>query len=106
MAEFLLVTVLVFGGGGFMMGQALADTWRPVWHSVPYGLMMTAANRFIDVSLFQGTWAGLQFWLGDAVVIIGLANFAYRITLARKMVSQYPWLYERSGLFSWRERAS
>jgi hypothetical protein len=27
------------------------------------------------------------------------------MTQARKMVKQYPWLYERSGLFSWRERS-
>jgi hypothetical protein len=26
------------------------------------------------------------------------------VTKARKMVCQYPWLYERSGLFSWRDR--
>jgi branched-chain amino acid transport system ATP-binding protein len=37
-----------------------------------------------------------------ALVAIGL--FAYRLNRARKMVSQYPWLYERAGLFRWRDR--
>jgi len=26
--------------------------------------------------------------------------------MARKMVTQYPWIYERAGLLSWREKAS
>jgi hypothetical protein len=26
------------------------------------------------------------------------------ITIARKMVSQYPWLYERAGLLAWRPK--
>jgi hypothetical protein len=30
--------------------------------------------------------------------------FAHRLTLARKMASQYPWIYERAGLLGWRER--
>ena len=30
---------------------------------------------------------------------------AYQVTRARWMVTQYPWLYERAGLFSWREKA-
>ena len=28
-----------------------------------------------------------------------------RITQARKMVTQYPWIYERNGLFGWRLKA-
>ncbi|WP_338019209.1 DUF6867 family protein [Azospirillum doebereinerae] len=28
----------------------------------------------------------------------------HRIAIARRMVNQYPWLYERNGPFAWRER--
>jgi len=28
---------------------------------------------------------------------------AYRVIRAHKMVTQYPWLYQRAGLFSWRK---
>jgi len=31
---------------------------------------------------------------------------AYRLTLARRMTVQYPWLYERTGIFTWRNRKS
>jgi uncharacterized protein DUF6867 len=37
-------------------------------------------------------------------VILAIALSAHRFTLARKMVAQYPWLYERSGLLNWREK--
>jgi hypothetical protein len=46
----------------------------------------------------------VSHYLLDAVIIIVIALLAHRITLARKMVQQYPWLYERSGLLSWRAR--
>ena len=44
-------------------------------------------------------------YLMNVLVIVAAALFAYRITLVRKMASQYPWLYERVGLFGWRSRA-
>jgi hypothetical protein len=40
----------------------------------------------------------------DAAVLMLIAAFAFRLTRARKMVSQYPWLYERVGVFGWRSR--
>ena len=43
-------------------------------------------------------------WLVDFLVLLALASLAYRVTLAHKMVTQYPWLYERAGLFSWRPK--
>ncbi len=32
------------------------------------------------------------------------ATFAYRLTRARQMVRQYPWLYRRKGLLGWDDR--
>ncbi|MDY0883234.1 DUF6867 family protein [Dongia soli] len=103
---FIGLTVILFGGASFMMGQAIAETWRPMWQNVPYGLLLAAANRFFDGALFGGSWSDWKQYVLDAVVIVGIALFAYRITQARKMVWQYPWLYERSGLISWREKAT
>jgi hypothetical protein len=39
-------------------------------------------------------------------VITALALAAYRLTVVRKMVSQYPWRYEQVSLWSFREKAS
>ena len=38
------------------------------------------------------------------IVQLVLAAFAYRLTRARQMVRQYPWLYRRKGLLGWEER--
>ncbi|HEY3146576.1 MAG TPA: hypothetical protein VGJ75_09505 [Dongiaceae bacterium] len=43
-------------------------------------------------------------YLLEAVFIAAVSLLAYRITMARKMVSQYPWLYERTGLMAWRAK--
>ena len=103
--EILGVSLVLFGFASFLMGQAIAETWRPAWQNVGYGLLLALGNHFIDCALFGGDWLSLSHYLLDAVIIIAIALFAHRVTLARKMVQQYPWLYERSGLLSWRERA-
>ncbi|WP_395019932.1 DUF6867 family protein [Dongia sp.] len=102
--EVLGVTFVLFGFAAFLMGQAIADTWRPAWQNVTYGLLLAVGNHFIDFALFQGDWLSISHYLLDAVIIVAIALFAHRMTLARKMVQQYPWLYERSGLLSWRVR--
>lgn len=105
-AEFVVMTVVLFGGAGFLMGQALAQTWRPGWQLVPYSLLMAAANRILAYALFSGDLAAMAPLVLDFAVVAGLAAFAYRITQARTMARQYPWLYEQDGLFGWRERSA
>ena len=46
---------------------------------------------------------GIEFSL-LALMIVGITAVAFRLTLARKVPLQYPWLYERRGLFGWREK--
>jgi hypothetical protein len=99
---FLGLTVILFGGCAFMTGQALAATWRPWWQIIPYGLMMGAADRFLGYALFGGELLSVGGWLFDSTVIILVAAVAFRLTRARRMAEQYPWLYRRDGLFGWR----
>ena len=103
---FLFLTVVLFGGASFMMGQALAETWRPVWHNIVYGVLLVAAERFFAWALFKAPAINIPAILLNAVVIITFALLAYRLTQARKMVAQYPWIYERTGVFTWREKAT
>jgi hypothetical protein len=98
---FIGVTVVLFGGAAFLMGQAIGGTWRPAWQNVAYGLMLGVANRFLVFALFGGPFLEPVPYLFNTAVLVGLALLAYRLTLVHKMVSQYPWLYERAGLFSW-----
>jgi len=104
LGEFFGVSIVLFGFAAFLMGQAIGETWRPAWQNVGYGLFLAAGNHFIDCALFGKDWLSYTHYLVDAAVIIGIALFAHRVTLARKMVQQYPWLYQRSGLLSWRAR--
>ncbi len=101
---FLGVTVILMGGTGCLMGQALARGWRPVWQVVGYGLLLGLADRFLTFALFDGTLMTLAGYAVDTAVIVAFALVGYRTTLAAKMVAQYPWLYRRAGPFAWRQR--
>jgi hypothetical protein len=103
-AVFIGLTVILFGGAGFMMGQAIAETWRPNWQNIVYGLLLAAGNRFLAATLFGRDGFSLTQYVIDAAVIIAIALFAYRVTRARQMVTQYPWLYEKTGIMAWRDR--
>ena len=102
---FLALTVIIMGGAGYMTGHALAVTWRPLWQVCLYCLLLGAADRFLTFALFQGPLLSLTGYIIDSAVITAIALLAYRLTRVRRMVSQYPWLYARSGPFSWREIA-
>jgi len=104
-AVFFTVTVVVMGFAAFMTGQALAGTWKPMWQAVFYCLLLGFGDRFLVFSLFDGKLDSLSGYLIDTAILIAIALFAFRLTQARKMASQYPWIYERSGLLGWREKA-
>ncbi|HJS31638.1 MAG TPA: hypothetical protein VJ924_06565 [Alphaproteobacteria bacterium] len=104
LSVFIGVTVIIFGFASFMTGQALAGTWRPIWQVFPYCLMLAAANRFFSFALFEGSLLSISGFIAAAAVACAIGAGAYLATRAHKMVTQYPWLYERSGLFSWRAR--
>ena len=101
---FIGLTVLFMGGCAVMTGLAVANTWRPWGHVLAYCLMMGAADRFLSFALFDGPLLSPSAYGLDTTVlaVIGLAT--WRAARARRMCLQYPWLFERVGLFSWRER--
>ena len=98
------VTVVVMGFAAFMTGQALAGTWKSMWQVVLYCLLLGLGDRFLIFSLFEGELLSLSGYVIDSAVLVAISLFAYRLTQARKMTSQYPWIYERAGLLSWRNR--
>lgn len=101
---FIGVTLVFMGGCAFMTGNALASTWRPPWQVLPYGLGLGLADRFLGFALFQGQLLSLTGYLLDSAILLAIALAAYRMTQARRMVMQYPWLYDRAGLFGWRSK--
>jgi hypothetical protein len=101
---FVGLTVIVAGGAAIMTGRALADGWKPPWQVVSACFGLALANRFLVYALFGGNLLSLTGFLIDLAMLAALALLAHRVTLVRKMVSQYPWRYERSSLLKYRER--
>lgn len=101
---FIGLTVILMGGAGWMTGQALARGWKTAWLILPYGLLLGLVDRFLTFSLFQGELLSLSGFVIDGAVILAITALAHRFTRARKMVAQYPWLYDRAGLLNWREK--
>ena len=74
---FIFVTLLLGGFLALLTGRACAKTWRPRLVMAIYIAILTIGSRFIHFSIFGGT---------------------------RQMVTQYYWLYEAAGPFSWKAR--
>jgi len=101
---FIFNTLVLFGFAAFMAGQALGETWKPLGMVVFYTVLLGVADRVTECLLFKGPiLAGLPF-LVDTAILLVIALAAFRMTQVRMMVTQYPWLCERAGLFAWRAR--
>ena len=48
--------------------------------------------------------ASLQYLLVDFVILLAFCMLGYRMTIAKKMVGQYPWLYETAGPLGWKSK--
>lgn len=104
-AVYIGVTVCLFGLAAFLMGQALANTWRSSVYVIVYSAFLTVGDRFLVFALFGAPGFSLSGYLTHWATLAVIAGLAYRLTRAHKMVAQYPWLYERAGLLSWREKS-
>lgn len=104
--QFLFVTILLGGWAAWMTGRASAQTWRPYSSLVLFLLLLGIAVRFIHHALFGGSMVSIQYYCVDTFILMCLGLFGYRYTRTSQMVTQYYWLYERTGLLSWKARRS
>jgi hypothetical protein len=98
------LTLLLFGAAAVATGRALARHWRPFWQVVPYALLLALGDRFLLFALYDGVLLSPTGYAAAAAILLVLGLVAYRMTLARRMVQQYPWLYESAGILRWRTR--
>ena len=101
---FLFLTVVLGGGAAFLAGRALAQKWRPIWQAVFYMLLLGVAVRFFHYALFEEPLLSPYYFVVDCIVLIAAALLGYRLKRASQMTTQYRWIYERTGPFTWRER--
>ena len=104
--QVVLVTGLIGGGAAWLTGQAIAKTWRPFWHVVVYIVLLGAAVRFVHFALFQADLISPASYAVDTLYLLALGALAWRMTRAAQMATQYYWLFERTGPFTWRARAA
>jgi hypothetical protein len=112
---FLVLTVVIGGGGAWFTGRAVAKAWRPWWTLLGYVVLLACALRFLHFALFEGAFlsldsternmAALHYMTVDLVVLMIAAGVGWRLTRAGQMTAQYRWLYERTGPFTWKPRA-
>jgi len=98
------MTVILMGFCAFMTGQAIANTWRPFYQLYPYALLLGATDRFMTFALFEGELLSFSGYIFDTVILFVIMAAAFRVTRVNKMLSQYPWIYERMGPFGFRAR--
>lgn len=98
------MTIIMMGFCAFMTGQAIANTWRPSYQLYPYALLLGLVDRFLVYALFEGELLSLSGYIVDTIILFAIALAAFRLTRVNKMLSQYPWLYERVGPFGYRAR--
>ncbi len=100
-----MVTGIIGGGAAVLAGRAIASTWRPYWYVIVYMLLLGAGVRFLHFALFRPTsWRWSPTWR-TPLYLVAAASISFRMTRTNQMARQYPWLYERTGPFTWRERS-
>ena len=101
---FLALTVIIGGGAAFLAGRGLAKGWKPHWRVFFYMALLAGAVRFFHYALFEGRLLSLYYYLVTYAVLVAAASLGYRMMRTEQMVTQYPWLYQRTTPLSWRDR--
>jgi hypothetical protein len=104
--QVLMLTVIIGGGAAVLAGRAIAGTWRPYWHVPCYMLLLGGGVHFLHFALFSGDILSLPSYLVDTAYLVAASSIAFRATRSGQLARQYPWLYERTGPFTWRNRNS
>jgi hypothetical protein len=91
-ATFLLVTVAIGGGAGWLTGRSMALTWRPWWKVVLATLLLGLGVRFIHFALFDAHFLSLHYYAVDTGFALVFALIGYHVTRSRQMAQQYGFL--------------
>jgi hypothetical protein len=100
---FIGLTIVVMGGAAVLAGRAIGANWKPAWQVVAACFGLAIFDRFLVFALFEGELLSLWGFLVHLAVLLVLGLVAWRIAHVHKFVSQYPWRYERTSLFSYAE---
>ena len=102
---FIILNIVMGGGAAFMAGRALAGGWKSAWLLMAYMVPFAAAIRFLHFALFGGNLTSLHYYIVHGLILVAFALVGYRTTRVNQMTNQYPWLYEKTSPFAWRNKA-
>jgi hypothetical protein len=102
---YILLTLIIGGGAAILMGRSFAQNWRSATIVVIASLGLALGVRFLHFALFQEPLLTPVGYAVDALTMIALSLFGFRWRRTQQMTSQYYWLYERTGLLTWRDKA-
>ena len=105
LAVFVGLTLILGGGAAIMTGRAIAAVWRPAWQVAVACLGLGAAERFLAYGLFDGPLLSPAGYALDTAAIAAAGLVTWRLCRTANTVRQYPWLYERAGLWRYREKS-
>lgn len=88
---FLLCTVILGGGAAYVMGKAIAETWRPLWQVVTYAVLLGLVVRFMHFALFEEVMLSALNFGVDLVVLLVSGIAGYVNARRRQMATQYGW---------------
>ena len=81
---FVLLTVVLGGGASALTGRAIAATWRPWWHVIPFTLLLGAAVRFLHFALFGDTLLSPAYYVADTAVCLLCGLIGFRLMRVRR----------------------
>lgn len=96
------ILAVVLLGPAFLAGRAVARGWRPWWHAALWMVPYAFALRFLRYALSGHDLLSVEGYLLALFAAIVVAVLGHRTTRTTQMVTQYPWLYERSSPLTWR----
>lgn len=88
---FLLCTIVLGCGAAFVMGRAVAETWRPVWQVATYAILLGLVVRFMHFALFEEALLSGRNFLIDVGLLLIAGVAGYTGARRRQMVGQYGW---------------
>jgi hypothetical protein len=101
---FLIITLFLGSGAAWISGRSTAQQWRPWIVFFFSALGLGIAVRFMHHALSGGTMFSPQYYIIDTLILLVIGSIGYRFTRTNQMVTQYSWLFEKTGPFNWRSR--
>ena len=102
--QFIFMTFILFGWCSYQLGKAMANTWQSISLMIFYVLLLTAFDRFLLFALFEQELLSVVMFLIDFITLSLISLVSYKIAKTSYMVSQYPWKYQKSGFFSYKNK--